>query len=180
MGRIVSHARGAAEPGGLTGPKLADAVGLFRMAGDFVANGGPHHSLSSTSCSIEQSSVGSATSRLSILCSSCSRFSLSGRRISGRPCQRTVFQHQKVGSAAPIFQQTSSNVTPFSTYRREKEICPFVKRFRGHGIHHPSGYPKTWANVDQFGGAGSHFHSCGMGNFSSQLAGSSSANFTAA
>ncbi len=52
------------------------------MTGDFTANDGPHHFRLSTSCSIERSSVRSATSRLSLLFSSSSCFS---RRISGTP-----------------------------------------------------------------------------------------------
>lgn len=62
----------AAEAYGLAGPTLADVIGHLQGTGDRAACGGPHHFRFRTSCSIERSSVSSATSRLSLLFSSSS------------------------------------------------------------------------------------------------------------
>jgi hypothetical protein len=78
----------AAEAGSLAGPSLADTVGHLQMAGDLAANGGPHHFRLSTSCSMERSSVRSATNRLSLLFSSSNCFR---RRISGTPMPTNCF-----------------------------------------------------------------------------------------
>jgi hypothetical protein len=78
----------AAETGGLAGPALADVVGHLQVTGDLAASGGPHHFRLSTSCSMERSSVRSATSRLSLLFSSSNCYS---RWISGTPMPTNCF-----------------------------------------------------------------------------------------